>query len=169
MKLTICTRWRANPNRPHSFQNSYDYIVLYRSEDSCAHKMVILVPSNYLLCWLLSFKRLSSFEHVVQYLFKHVSFWYPFLEPYLTPYQSKYTGVWIRSATELGASTLPRALEVVIRTWELDVLSTIYANNDECLLLRVPQFSLWTLVCLDSSANSNWPCLIFSGIRSIPD
>ena len=28
--------------------------------------------------------------------------------------------------------------------------------------------SLWTLVCRDSSANSNWPCLLVSGIRSIP-
>ena len=42
MKHIISVRQSANPNRvhshlPHDVWSSYDYLIHYRSEDSCAH------------------------------------------------------------------------------------------------------------------------------------
>ena len=42
MKHAIITRWLANPNQERSFflydlQSSYEHLIHYQSEDSCAH------------------------------------------------------------------------------------------------------------------------------------
>ena len=48
MKHAISARWLANPNQgfshfPHNCWNLYEYLILYQTEDLCAHEMVIWV------------------------------------------------------------------------------------------------------------------------------
>jgi hypothetical protein len=66
------------------------------------------------LCSLVSLERLTNIEHIIQSLFKQISFWCSFFDPDLTMHSSNI-GVWLRKVTEQGLHNI-----IMLEAWTED-------------------------------------------------